>query len=92
MALGMEVGLGRGDFVFDRDPATPRTEGTPTTTQFLAHVYCGQTAGSMKSPLGTEVDLGPGHTVLVGVPALRETGTSFRSVSIVATVAHLSYC
>jgi len=26
MALGMEVGLGRGDFVFDRDPATPTTE------------------------------------------------------------------
>jgi len=35
MPLGMEVGLGPGDFVFDGDPATP--------TQFLAHVYCGQT-------------------------------------------------
>jgi len=34
MALGMEVGLGPGDFVFDGDPATLRTEGTPTTTQF----------------------------------------------------------
>jgi len=34
MALGMEAGLGPGDFVFDGDPATPRTEGTPTTTQF----------------------------------------------------------
>jgi len=45
VALGMEVGLGPGDFVFDWDPATPRTEGTPTTTQFLAHVYCGQAAG-----------------------------------------------
>jgi len=39
MALGMEVGLGPGDFVFDGDPATPRTEGTHTTTQFLAHVH-----------------------------------------------------
>jgi len=66
MALGMEVGLGPDDFVFDWDPATPRTEGTPTTTQFLAHVYCGQTAGWMKTPLGTEVDLSPGHTVLDG--------------------------
>ena len=75
MALGMEVGLGPGDFVFDGDPATPRTEGTPTTTQFLAHVYCGQTAGWMKAPLGTEVDLGPGHIVLDGVPPLLETGT-----------------
>jgi len=72
MALGMEVGIGPGDFVFDEDPATPRTEGTPTTTQFLAHVYCGQTAGWMKTPLGTEVDLGSGHIVLDVVPALRE--------------------
>jgi len=29
----------------------------------------------MKTPLGPEVDLGPGHIVLDGVPALRETGT-----------------
>jgi len=27
--------------------------------QFLAHVYCGQTAGWIKTPLGMEVDLGP---------------------------------
>jgi len=26
-------------------------------------------AGWMNTPLGTEVDLGPGHTVLDGVPA-----------------------
>jgi len=78
MALGMEVGLGPGKFVFDGDPATPSTEDTPTSTQFLAHVYvyCGQTAGWMKTPLGTEVDLGPGHTVLDGVPALCKTCTA----------------
>jgi len=76
MALGMEVGLGPGDFVFDGNPATPGTEGTSSTTQFLAHVYCGQTAGWMKTSLGREVDLGPGHIVLDGVPALRETGTT----------------
>ena len=35
----------------------------------LAHVYSGQMAGWMKTPLGTEVDLGPGHIVLDGVPA-----------------------
>jgi len=49
----------------------------------------------MKTPLGTEVDLGRGHIVLDGVPPLRERGTaapSFRPMSIVATVAHLSYC
>jgi len=95
MALGMEVGLRSGDFVFDGDPATPRTEGTRTTTQFLAHVNCGQTAGWMKTPLGTEVNLGPGHIILYGVPALRETGTeppAFQPMSIVSMVAHLSYC
>jgi len=39
--------------------------------------------------------LGPGHIVLDGVPGLRERGTaapSFRPMSIVATVAHHSYC
>jgi len=30
----------------------------------------------MKTPFGTEVDLGPGHIVLAGVPALRERGTA----------------
>jgi len=30
----------------------------------------------MKTPLSTEVDLGPGHIVLEGVPALRESGTA----------------
>ena len=45
MPLGMEVGLGPGDFVFDGDPTAPRKKGTPTRNQFLAHVNCGQTAG-----------------------------------------------
>jgi len=75
MALGMEVGIGPGDFVFDGDPATPRTEGTPPITQFWPF-YCGQTAEWMKMPLGTEVDLGPGHIVLDGVSVLREAGTA----------------
>ena len=100
MALGMEVGLGPGDFVFDGDPATPRTECTPTTTQFFAHIYCGQTAGWMKTPLGTEVDLGPGHIVLDGVVlAVRETGTAAPIFSVRVYCGHgrpsqllLSYC
>jgi len=76
MPMGQEeVGLGPGDFVFDGDATTPEKKGTPTSTQFLAHVYCGQTAGWMQAPLGTEVDLGPGHIVLDGVPALLEGGT-----------------
>jgi len=67
-----------------------------TDPQFSVHVCCGQTVGWMKTPLGTEVDLGPGNIVLEGVPALRERGMSaapsFRPMSIVATVAHLCYC
>jgi len=43
---------------------------------FLVHVYCGQTAGWMKTPLDTEVDLGPGQIVVDGVPAARERGTA----------------
>jgi len=74
MPFGMEVGLSPGDFVFDGDPATPRKKGTPTPTQSLAHVYCGQMAGWMKTLLGTEVDLGQGHIVLDGVPAIRKRG------------------
>jgi len=52
----------------------------------------------MNMPLGTEVHLGgvgAGHIVLDGFPALRKRDTaapSFRPMSIVATVAHLSYC
>jgi len=45
-------------------------------TQFLAHVYYGQMAGWMNTPLGTEVDLGTGHIVLDVVPAVRERGTA----------------
>ena len=72
----MEVGLGPGDFVFDGEPATPRTEGRPTTTQFMAHVYCGQTAGWMKAPLATEVDVGPGHIALDGSQLCAKRGTA----------------
>ena len=71
-------------------------KGTPTPTQFLAHVYCGQMAEWMNTPLGTEVDLGTGHIVLDVIPAVRESGTTapplFSPMSIVATVAHPSYC
>jgi len=37
--------------------------------QFLAHVYCGQTARRIKVLLDTEVNLGPGDAVLDGVAA-----------------------
>ena len=60
-------------------PSYPQKKGTPTSTQFLAHVYCGQTAGWMKMPLATEADLGSCHIVLDGVPAARERGTACTS-------------
>jgi len=63
------------------------------------HVYCGQTAGWMRTPLGTEVDLGPGHIVLDRDPAPprpkeghNSPPLSFLPMSIVTVVAHLSYC
>ena len=55
---------GPGDFVLDADL---RKRGQ--SHEFSAHVYCGQMAGWMNTPLGTEVDLGPGHIVLFGEPA-----------------------
>ena len=140
MLLGMEVGLGPGDFVFDGIHPAPqktghsphpifgpcllwpkgwmdqdatlyrgkrprrrcvrwgRSSATPkrgTAPSFRPMRFCGQTAGWMNTPLGTEVDLGPGHIVSHGDPAPNEKGAqqppSFRPVSIVATVVHLSY-
>jgi len=43
-------------------PTSP-TEKCTASIQVLAHVYCGQTAGWIKMPLGTEVNLGPGDAV-----------------------------
>ena len=69
----MQAGLGPGNFVFDGnfvldgDPA-PQKKGT-APTQFLAHVYCGQMAGWIKMPLGTEVNVGSGDVVLDWVVA-----------------------
>ena len=77
--------------------SSPAQKGTEPP-KFLAHVYCGQTAGWIKTPLGTEVDLGPGHFVLDGFPAIGERGTAAPLFSAHAycghglTVAHLSYC
>ena len=38
----------------------------------VALVYCGQRAGWIKMPLGTEVDLGPGNIVLDGDPSCKK--------------------
>jgi len=44
----------------DPPPLPIRREHSP---QFSAHVCCGQTAGRIKTPLGTMVGLGPGNIV-----------------------------
>ena len=100
MPLGTEAGLGLRELYTRHCVRCGRgyhqKEGHAHPTKFLAHVYCGQMAGWMKTPLGTEVDLGPGRIVLVGVPApakgAQQPPPSFRPMSIVATVADLSYC
>jgi len=57
----MEVGLSPGHIVLDGDHV---------------HVCCGQTAGWIKMPLGTEVDLGPDNIVLDGSPARPQRGAA----------------
>jgi len=97
MPLGIEVDLDPGHIVLDGDSAPPPTKGH-NPTQFSAHICCGQMAGWIKMALGTEVDLSPVHIVLDGDPAsppakeVTAAPPSFRPMSIVATVAHLSYC
>jgi len=45
-------------------------KGVEPSPHFSAHFYCGQTAGCIKMPLGTEVGLRPGDFVLDGDPPL----------------------
>jgi len=54
-------------------------------------VYCGQTVVRIKMELGTQVGLGPSHTVLDGDPVplpQRGTNPNFRPISVVAKWLH----
>ena len=58
-------------------------------------VYCGQTVGWIKMPLGTEVSLGPDDIVLDGAQLPSPNGHAFHfsaNVYCGQTIAHLSYC
>ena len=97
MKLRVQVGLGLGQIVLDGDPA-PLPKGG-RALQFLADICCGQMAGWIKMPLDREVGLSPSDIVLDGDPALplpvkgaQQPPPSFRPMSIVAAVAHLSCC
>jgi len=73
LPLDMEVpvGLSPGDIVLHREPSPPppnKKMGGQQPPTFWP-MYCGQTAGWMTLPLGTEIGLGLGHTVLDGDPA-----------------------
>ena len=72
-------------------------KGAVPPPQFSAHFYCGQTAGCIKMPLGMEVGLSPGDSVLDGNPASSpQRGWSplpnFRPLSIVAKRLDASRC
>ena len=87
MALGTEAGLSPGDFSY---PASPPKVGVGgrAPPQFSVHFYCGQTAGSIKMPLGIEVGLSTRDSVLHGDPAPRPkkggVAPNFRAISVVA--------
>jgi len=93
MPLATEVNLGPGDVVLDGVAGPPKRGTAP---KFLVHVYCGQTAWWMKIATWYGSRPRPNHIVLDRDPAHRRKGystlPSFRPMSLVATVAHLSYC
>jgi len=85
MPFGTEVGLGLDDIVSDGDPTPRSTKGT--FPQFLAHVYCGQSAVCIMKALGTEVGLNLFDIVLDGdrtPPPLKGHCPQFRPMSVVA--------
>ena len=95
--LGMEKGLGPGDFVLDGDPAPPPKKGAEPPPQFSGHVHCGQTAGWTEMVLDIEVGLGPGYIVLDWDPTpllkkARSPSPNFRPISIVAKRLDASRC
>jgi len=95
MPHGIEVGLGPGDFVLDEDPAPPSLKrGRSPPPQFLAHVYCGQTAGRIKMALDMEVGLSPAEFVLDSdrAPTPKNSLHNFWPIFIVAKRLDASRC
>jgi len=75
MKLGVEVGLGLCQIVFNGDPAPLAQRAT--APKFLAMFVVAKRLDGSRCKLGTEVGLGPGHTVLNGDPApLPQKGTT----------------
>jgi len=55
-------------------PSPLPNKGAKPPPKFLAHIYCGQTAGWIKMTLGIEVDISPGDFVLDVDPASLSKG------------------
>ena len=85
MPLGMEVGLGPGESVFDGDPAFPQKKGI-ASTQFWPMSTVAKRLNGSRCHLVRRINLGPVDVVLDGVaaPPKRGTAPSFRPMSIVA--------
>ena len=97
MPLGMDVGLIPGDFVLDGEPVPLPDKGAEPSPKFSAHVYCGQTAGSIKMVLGMKVGLSPGDFGLDGDPTttpkrVHSPLPNFRPISTVAKRLDASRC
>jgi len=76
MPLGMEVGLGLGDFVLYEDPLPSPKRGCCPLQKNSAHVHCAQTAGWIQMALGTDVGLSPGDFVRWGPTTSPKRGRS----------------
>ena len=78
-----------------REPSSLTERGTAALPpHFSAHVHCDKIAGWMRIPLGTEIGLSSGHSVLDGDPAPPRKGTHIPNFSAHVycgqTVAHLT--
>jgi len=70
MPLGMEVGLGPGDFALDGDPAPPLPQkGGAALSPVSGPCPLWPNGWMDQVALGTKVDLGACHIVLDGDPA-----------------------
>jgi len=63
MTFGMEMGLGPGHSVLDREPAPLPKRGTEHPLNSRP-ILLWQTAGCIKMPLGMEMGLSPGDFVI----------------------------
>jgi len=88
MKLGTQVGFGPGHIVLDGIQSLLQ-KGAELPPQFLAHFYCGQTAGCIEMPLGMEISLSPRDFVLDGDPV---RPLNFRPMFIIVIVISLEHC